>query len=174
MRSPMVMLAESDHNDANLVLLAIERAAIGADVAVFSDGEAVVDFFLKASNGRRFASPCDLLLLDLDLPKLDGLKVLRQLRWLHRDDVSKLPPIVVLSACDEPDLVAAAFRHGASGFLCKAARAFRFVDNVQQTMSYWLRATMCPTRHQPAISVRSQSTTTQLDSSQFIFELLSR
>jgi CheY-like chemotaxis protein len=95
---------------------------------------------------RRPASPCDLVLLGLNLPKLGGLKVLRQLRWLHRDDLSRLPPIVVLSERDGPDIVADAYRHGACGFLSKAMTASHFIESVHDTVRYWLGATTRPAR----------------------------
>lgn len=145
-RTQTILLAECDRHDEELIVLALESADIDAGVVVVRDGEAIVDFFLRLQKPRSRWQPSqfDLMLLELTLPKLDGLKVLRQLHWLFRDDLSKLPPIVVMAACHDPTVVSQAYRHGANGFLCKTANGPRFVESVQQTLRYWLTTTLRP------------------------------
>jgi DNA-binding NarL/FixJ family response regulator len=161
MCSRTIVLAENDRRDEELILLALENAAADVDVVVLSDGEAVVDFFLRKLKRNRLGGlsravagdrwqascvshDCDLLLLDLAIPKLNGFKVLWQLRWLHRDDLSALPPIVALSDSDDNPLIAEAYRCGASGFLCTSASVSRFANALRQTVHYWLGATLRP------------------------------
>jgi CheY-like chemotaxis protein len=155
MCSRTIVLAESNRHDEDLVMLGLEGIDSNVNITVLKDGQAVIDFFLPSHIGRASrvvsyrrtrgfeltptpAHACDLLLLELALPKLDGLKVLKQLRWLFRADVSLLPPIVVVADSDDSDLVAEAYRCGASGYLFKFATVDRFVNAVQQTTRYWL------------------------------------
>lgn len=135
-----ILLAEHDGDQEDLLLLAFEAASIDADVVVLRDGEAVLEYFLPRRTGRAVNTFGDLLLLDRDLPKLEGLTVLRQLQWLHRADLSRLPPIVILSDSDEPSLAASAYHFGASGFLCQRSDVQSYVRAVEQTVRYWLGA----------------------------------
>lgn len=106
---PTVALAENDTHDANLLLIALQQAAPNLNVDLLRSGEEVIQYFF-GSGGRQeknsHAIACDLLLLNLALPKLDGFKVLRQLQWLYRDDLTLLPPIVVLCESDDPEIIA--------------------------------------------------------------------
>ncbi len=154
MCSRTIVLAESDRHDEDLVILGLEGTDANINIVVLKDGQAVVDYFLPRTRERASGTPlaqrnglkvppirphaCDLLLLELALPKLDGLKVLRQLRWLYRADLSLLPPIVVLGDSDDDEFVTEAYRCGASGYLFKSATVDRFVDALQQTTRYWL------------------------------------
>lgn len=151
MHTCTILLAENDREDQELVLLALDDATIDADVVVVSDGESAVDYFVEKAV-RHNPAACDLMFLDLALPKLDGLRVLRQLRWLHRNDASELPPIVLLSDSADRDLVTEAYRHGANGFLCKATSYARFAEAVQQTVRYWLAASLHPSLHRRTIA----------------------
>jgi DNA-binding NarL/FixJ family response regulator len=146
-----ILLAENDRDDEELVLLALDDAAIDADVITVNDGESAIDYFVEKAV-RQHPAPCDLMLLDLALPKLDGLRVLRQLRWLHRNDASELPPIVMLSDSADHELVTEAYRHGANGFLCKATSYSRFAEAVRQTVRYWLAASLHPSLHRRTVA----------------------
>lgn len=151
MRTHTILLAENDRDDQELVLLALDEAALDADIVIVNDGESAIDYFVDRAVQHRPAS-CDLMLLDLALPKLDGLRVLRQLRWLHRNDASELPPIVMLSDSADQELVTEAYRHGANGFLCKATSYARFAEAVRQTVHYWLAASLHPSLHRRTIA----------------------
>jgi carbon storage regulator len=143
MSKKKIVLATNDDDDIQLVRQAIEAAAPGAELFVVRDGEAALQYLLGDDDHP--ASRCDLLLLDWQLPQLDGLKVMRQLRWLYRDHVSALPPIVLISACHDGETVATAFRHGADGFLAaQSSTAPPFTDALQNTIRYWLAATIRP------------------------------
>ena len=159
MRSKTILLAECHPREQKLMASALRRAWADAELTVLRDGEAVVEYFLPhvrrwighLSNGYHVAKPiiaptshCDLLLLNLDLPKLDGLKVLRQLRWMFRDDIALLPPVVALSDSDDSQRVADAYRAGASGYIHSTNDTFRVEKALQQTADYWLGTTLRP------------------------------
>lgn len=143
-----VVLAEPDREDEDILLLALETSGIDMDIVVLRDGSSVLDFFMRRDRSGSEAAQhrCALLLLDLTLPKLEGIKVLRQLRWLYRDEPDRLAPIVALSSSDDCALIAEAYRHGANGFLYKGAPVVWLVDMVRQTARYWLSSTLHPTR----------------------------
>jgi DNA-binding NarL/FixJ family response regulator len=151
MHIPTILLAESDREDRALILWAIGQVRVDVDVAVVKDGETVLDRFIGLQKRSRRTSrrPADLVFLDLALPQLDGLTVLRQLRWLLHEDLSRLAPVVILSEDEDPHTVGRAFRYGASGCLNKAAPISQFVDAIQKTVRYWLQGTLRPTRDEP-------------------------
>lgn len=146
---PTVALAENDTHDANLLLIALQQAAPNLNVDLLRSGEEVIQYFF-GSGGRQeknsHAIACDLLLLNLALPKLDGFKVLRQLQWLYRDDLTLLPPIVVLCESDDPEIIAQTYRFGAKGFLSKVVPAAQLATAIEQVLHYWLEVTLQPPR----------------------------
>jgi two-component system response regulator len=144
----LILLAENERDVCDVTLLALAGTPIETDVVEVHDGEAVLDFFLNRP-ANRHAAPCDLMFLGLALPKLDGLRVLRQLRWLYRDDLSELPPIVILSDSDDEYLIAETYRHGADGFLIKEPSVPRYCQSIQETVRYWLKVNVRPAKHRP-------------------------
>jgi DNA-binding NarL/FixJ family response regulator len=148
-RFPKIALAESDQEEASLLLLALRRAAPNLKVELLRDGQEVLNYFFATDRravGKPQAMACELLLLNLALPKLDGFKVLRQLQWLYREDLTQLPPVVVLCESDDPDIIAHAYRYGAKGFLCKVMTVNQLVNAIEQVLHYWLEVTLQPAR----------------------------
>lgn len=149
---PTIALAENNESDTNLLLSALRHAAPNLNVDLLHNGEEVLRYFYnsdrqKLQSSRAFA--CDLLLLNLALPKLDGFKVLRQLQWLYREDLTQLPPIVVLCESDDPEIISQAYRFGAKGFLCKIVPVNQLATSIEQVLHYWLDVTLQPPREQP-------------------------
>ena len=151
---PTIALAESNEEDANSLLSALQQAAPNLNVDLLQNGEEVLQYFFSsdkrgAENSRVLA--CDLLLLNLALPRLDGFKVLRQLQWLFRDDLTQLPPIVVLCDSDHPQFIAQAYRYGAKGFLCKVMPPGQLTAAIEQVLHYWIDVTLQPPRERSRI-----------------------
>lgn len=153
MNKQTVVLATNNDDDIPPVRQATAAAAPGAELLVIRDGEATLEYLL--GHGDQPASRCDLLLVNLHLPKLDGMKVLRQLRWLYRDNAAALPPIVLISAFHDRETVAEAFRHGADGFLAQSSMAPPFSDALQHTVHYWLSVTIRPAPQPRALTRRT-------------------
>ncbi len=157
---PTIALAESDRDDANLLLSALRHTAPNLNVDLLHNGEAVLQYFFstdKRAAVKQNETACDLLLLNLALPKLDGFKVLRQLQWLYREDLTRLPPVVVLCESDDPEIIANAYRYGAKGFLCKATTVDQLVHSIEDVLHYWLEVTLRPTRERPSVKSRFRS-----------------
>lgn len=158
---PTIALAESDHDDANLLLSALRHAAPNLNVDLLANGEQVLQYFFRtdkrAAKQPRDEVPCELLLLNLALPKLDGFRVLRQLQWLYREDLTLLPPVVVLCESDDPEIIANAYRYGAKGFLCKSMDVSQLVHAIEEVVHYWLEVTLRPKRERPRLTSRLRS-----------------
>lgn len=154
---PTIALAESDQVDADVLPSALRRAIPNLNVDLLRNGEDVLQYFFgtdKRAKEKPRRIACDLLLLNLALPKLDGFKVLRQLHWLYREDLTQLPPIVVLCESDDPEIVAQAFRFGAKGFLCKVMTVSQMATAIEQVLHYWLEVTLQPARERAALKNR--------------------
>jgi two-component system response regulator len=85
-----------------------------------------------------------LIVLDLKMPKMDGLQVLRVLRRVRSDQRMRFPPIVVLTASDLDDDIAEAYRWGAQSYLRKPLSFAEFAESVGETLHYWLRLNRPP------------------------------
>jgi two-component system, response regulator len=137
MREPLIVLVEDNADDEELTLRALAKSRIANRVAVVRDGEDALDYFFTRGKhaDRDPHDPPMLVLLDLKLPKIDGLEVLRALR---SDERTKLIPIVVLtSSAEERDLVRS-YGLGANSYVRKPVDFVQFADAIQQLGMYWL------------------------------------
>ena len=135
-----IWLAEGDHNDEQLILLALRKANFDCHVETMGDGETLLDqlFELEKLVGDAVHRLPDLVLLSLELPKLDGIKILKMLRNTHREGLVRLPPLVVFTRSDDEHDVFEAYRCGAHGFIRKPDTTGQFIEVVQQAVLYWL------------------------------------
>jgi len=133
-------LAEDDPDDEELFRLAIEQANIECRIDTVRTGEELLDYLFGsgAHRDRDVSVSPDLLLLDLKMPKLNGLQVLTILQRALRGTRNGLPPIVVFTSSDDQQDVAAAYKLGALSFLRKPVNHGRFIETVQQAVLYWL------------------------------------
>jgi len=142
-RAPLVVLVEDNENDELLARAALRATGIAVELLVARDGEEALDVLLgrgsrAAETGRR--QP-DLVLLDLNLPKLDGHEVLRRLQQDAR--ARRLPVVVLSSSSEERDLVRA-YQLGARSYVCKPIEFEEFVGALRATLSYWLTINVPP------------------------------
>jgi two-component system, response regulator len=133
----VILLVEDNPDDEALTLRALTRNNIGNDVIVARDGEEALDWLFCTG---RYASrdPRDqpaLVLLDLKLPKIDGLEVLRRLRE-HRE--TRLVPVVILTSSREEMDRLQGYSNGANSYVRKPIDFAHFVEAVRQVGLYWL------------------------------------
>lgn len=128
--SPVIVLIEDNPDDEALTLRALRKNAIANDVVVLRDGAEALAFLI----GPAAPSP-HLVLLDLKLPKIDGLEVLRRLRQEPR--TALLPIVVLTSSNEERDLVES-YRLGANSYIRKPVDFEQFTEAVRQLGLYWL------------------------------------
>ena len=132
-----ILLVEDNPDDEALTLRAFKKHNITNEVVVAHDGAEALEYLFGTGRyaGRDMALTPQLILLDLKLPKVDGLEVLRQLR---ADDRTRLLPVVVLtSSTEERDLVES-YRLGANSYVRKPVDFTQFVEAARQLGLYWL------------------------------------
>jgi CheY-like chemotaxis protein len=130
-----ILLVEDDPQDAELTLAALDEHHLADKVAVVRDGEKALDYLYRRGEFKtRPASNPILVLLDLKMPKLNGLEVLKTLK---ADEHLKIIPVVVLSSsCETPDLVQC-YKHGANAYVVKPVDFGEFMKAVKQMGIFW-------------------------------------
>lgn len=137
MREKIILLVEDNPDDEALALRALKRSETGGKVVVAHDGVEALDYlFATGKHADRDAGlKPGLVLLDLKLPKLDGLEVLRRMR---SDERTKLLPVVILSSSREQRDLIESYSLGANSYVRKDVDFVRFSQTIQQLKSYWL------------------------------------
>jgi DNA-binding response OmpR family regulator len=126
----IIALIEDNPDDEALTLRALKKNGIANEIVVLRDGVQAVDFLLAADNPL-----AQLILLDLKLPRMDGLEVLRALRAHPRTEL--LPIVILTSSKEERDLVDG-YRLGANSYVRKPVNFNQFTEAVRQLGLYWL------------------------------------
>ena len=137
MKSKVILLVEDNPDDELLTLHALRKSHIGNDVFVVRDGAEALDF-LFCQNAYADRDPHDLpqlILLDIKLPKVDGLEVLRRIR---SDSRTRLLPVVMLTSSKEQQDLLQAYQGGANSYMRKPVDFSQFADSVHQLGLYWL------------------------------------
>jgi two-component system response regulator len=137
MSDSVIVLVEDNANDEELTLRAFRKSNIVNRIVVLRDGAEALDYFFERGSyaNRPSTEIPQVVLLDLKLPKIDGLDVLRALR---SDERTRLIPIVVLtSSAEEQDLVRS-YGMGANSYVRKPVDFTQFVEAVRQLGLYWL------------------------------------
>jgi two-component system response regulator len=137
MRPPNILLVEDNPDDADLTLRAFSRSRVANEIVVVSDGEEALDYlFGTGVHASRVEAPLpSVVLLDLHLPKVEGLEVLRRLR--SSDRTRRLPVVVLTSSREEGDVVRS-YDLGANSYVRKPVDFEQFVSAAGQLGLYWL------------------------------------
>ena len=133
----MILLVEDNPDDEALTLRALKKNNIKNEVVVAHDGVEALDFLFGtgACAGRDMRVVPDVILLDLKLPKIDGLEVLRTMR---KNESTRLLPVVVLTTSNEEQDKLKSYDLGANSFVRKPVDFQQFVEAVGQLGLYWL------------------------------------
>jgi len=142
----MILLVEDNPDDEALTRRALAKNNIQNEVQVAHDGAEALDFLLgTGAHAGRPTAP-EVILLDLKLPKVDGLEVLRRIR---ADDRTRLLPVVILtSSREERDLISG-YGLGANSYIRKPVDFQQFVEAVRQLGLYWLVLNEPPPARRP-------------------------
>jgi two-component system, response regulator len=140
MAEKKILLAEDDPGHEAMFRHALNRSGITCRLDVVHDGTEVIDYLFCLGRFKESKSEPmpDLLLLDLKMPKMDGLQVLQVLRRVRGEDGVRFPPIVVLTSSDLDDDIADAYRWGAQSYIRKPLDFEEFALAVRETLHYWL------------------------------------
>jgi two-component system response regulator len=136
-RTGIVLLVEDNPDDVDLTIRAFQKNNVRNEIVVARDGEQALDYLSAAcaNGGRNPAAIPEVVLLDLKLPKLDGIEVLRHLR---ADERTKRLPVVVLTSSNEEKDIVASYDFGANSFVRKPLDYAQFADAARQLGLYWL------------------------------------
>jgi two-component system, response regulator len=145
MTLPVILLVEDNSSDEELTLRALRKSHISNEVVVVRDGAEALDYlFARGTYADR--DPTDLpqvVLLDLNLPKIGGLEVLQRIR---EDERTRLMPVVILTSSQEDRDLAAGYARGANSYVVKPVDFTQFADAVRQLGLYWLVLNQPPPR----------------------------
>ena len=132
-----ILLVEDNPADAELTLHALRKSKLANEIQLVHDGEEALDFLFcrGAFSSRRFTAAPHLILLDLKLPKVNGLEVLQQVKGDSR--TRAIPIIVLTSSKEERDLVKS-YKLGVNSYIQKPVNFSEFQDVVRQLGMYWL------------------------------------
>jgi CheY-like chemotaxis protein len=139
-----VLLVEDNPAQAHLTMEAFRDAIVHCDVSVVEDGEAALDFLRKQPPYEQAPRP-DLILLDLNLPKIGGLDVLETVK---SDPALQNIPVIVLTVSSSPKDVEAAYRHQAAGFVTKPLDLDEYFMEVRLLKELWFKIMKMPKAEQ--------------------------
>lgn len=130
-----ILLVEDSDEDAELTLRALKRSNLASVVRRASDGAAALELiFGHDESGRPFPLP-RVVLLDLKLPKVNGLEVLRQLK---KDERTQAIPVIVLTSSKEDRDLVEAYRLGVNSYIVKPVDFDRFMTAIETLGEYWM------------------------------------
>ena len=149
MEEKIILLVEDDPDDEALTLRALKKSNILNEVVVTRDGVETLDYLFGEGSysGRDTSVMPQLILLDLKLPKMDGLEVLRRIR---DDKRTKLLPVVILTSSKEERDLTESYKLGANSYICKPVDFVQFRKAVQQMGLYWIVLNICPPKARTA------------------------
>ena len=137
MEEKIILLVEDNPDDVELTLRAFKKNNILNQVIIAKDGVEALDFLFGTGTyaGRELKDLPVVILLDLKLPKIDGMEVLKRIR---QDNRTKLIPVVILTSSAEPKDVVNGYSLGANGYVRKPVEFGQFVDAMRHLGLYWL------------------------------------
>lgn len=137
MSDKVILLVEDNPDDEVLTLRALKKNNVVNEVVVARDGVEALDYLFASGPhaGRDVSDTPQLVLLDLKLPRIDGLEVLKRLR---ADERTRLLPVVILTSSKEQQDMLDGYGFGANSYIRKPVDFARFVSAVEQLKLYWL------------------------------------
>lgn len=137
-----LLIVEDDPNDLELTLRALKKGKFTNRIQVARDGAEALDFiFGEGGNSRSHGETPRLILLDLKLPKVDGLQVLRRLK---EDERTRAIPVVVMTSSKEQSDLVESYRLGVNSYVVKPVSFEGFAKAVQDLGFYWLLLNQIP------------------------------
>ena len=139
------MLAEDDRGDQELTRRALEQSRIRNDLYIVEDGEEALDYLLRRG---RYEDPAsspkpDLMLLDLNMPKMDGKQLLKQMR--ADPNLRRIPVVALTTSQQESDIIRT-YDLGANSYIVKPVDMDQFINAIKILKDYWFQIVVLPPR----------------------------
>jgi len=130
-----ILLVEDDPKDTELTMTALEECNLSNEVVVATDGEEALDYlYYRGKFQRRSGENPAVMLLDLKLPKIDGLEVLQRVK---ADDTLKMIPVVVLTSSREERDMLSSYKLGVNAYVVKPVDFHEFVNAIKELGVFW-------------------------------------
>jgi len=130
-----ILLVEDDPKDVELTMTALEEYNLGNEVVVATDGEEALDYlYCRGKFQRRSGDNPAVMMLDLKLPKVDGLEVLETIK---KDEKLRLIPVVVLTSSREERDMVASYKLGVNAYVVKPVDFHEFVNAIKELGVFW-------------------------------------
>lgn len=138
-----ILLIEDDIDHADLITEVLEKNGIKNEIILMKDGQEVIDYFQGkyVNTTERIADKISLIVLDLNLPKIDGMDVLR---FLKKNPGYCSIPVVIFSTTSEVRVIAEGYKNGANSFITKPISYENFVEKMKILKEYWLKTCVLP------------------------------
>lgn len=142
--SKTILLVEDNPDDEALAIRALKRNHISNEIIVAHDGVEALDYLFGTGvyGGRDISVKPTVILLDLKLPRIDGIEVLRRLR---EDERTKLLPVVILTTSSEEQDMLNSYSLGCNSYIRKPVNFIEFTEAIRQLGMYWLLMNELPT-----------------------------
>jgi two-component system response regulator len=131
---PLILLVEDNPDDVALTLRAFEKYHVANHIVVARDGEEALDY-LFGRDGTPLQPMPQVVLLDLKVPKFDGMEILRRIR---ADQRTQFLPVVILTSSDQDDDLVGSYRAGANSYVRKPVDFVEFTEAARQLGLYWM------------------------------------
>jgi CheY-like chemotaxis protein len=143
MNQRYILLVEDNPDDEELTLLSLRKHQLAHEIIVVRDGVEAIEFLFGEGRyaGRDTSNTPTITLLDLKLPKLDGIGVLKRLR---ADERTRILPVVVLTSSSQEADVIASYNFGANSYVRKPVEFTAFLEAVSQLGLYWVMVNRPP------------------------------
>ncbi len=140
-----ILLVEDNSSDAELAIRALKKNNIANKIVLVTDGEEALDFIFarRAYSERNVNNHPKVILLDLKLPKVDGLEVLKAIK---SDERTKIIPVVVLTSSKEEEDMIKSYKLGVNSYITKPVDFDKFTESVRDLGLYWMLLNQLPTK----------------------------
>ncbi|MDD1718248.1 MAG: response regulator [Methanoregulaceae archaeon] len=130
-----ILIVEDNPNDVELLLRVFKWYSFSDSICVVGDGEEAIEFIYSTGrySGRTTGMP-KMILLDLKLPGMDGIEVLRRIKG---DPATRAVPVVMLTSSNEDRDIVESYNLGVNSYIVKPVQFYQFVDSIKQLGAYW-------------------------------------
>lgn len=137
-----LILAEDNPSDAELIMRVLRKTGVAENILHLDDGAQLLDYVFATGiyEGRNAAECPKLIIMDLKMPRVDGLEALRQIREQQQ---TKSIPVVLLTSSQEPDDVRSAYTLGVNSYVVKPMDFDNFMKIISSIGMYWLGTNYC-------------------------------